>query len=224
MRLRRGRITRRGALATAAVMTLATPAFASLVVQNYMEADVSVTDACFKKVAGDDATTYAGTDANDPQVSFDGATNQITVDGAELIEEKLSVRGMQGDRVFYTDVVRYRNDCDIPLDIQLTAASVAEAGKWADKGARVYISSTPWDGTGAEPAYGVPGTTGALWDAQPITVAVGGNVSSDSTGTVTVPAGQQIRGAIAIVADHDASTNAADTATLNWIATASHAN
>ncbi len=224
MRLRRGRMTRRGALATAAIMTLATPAFASLVIQNYMEADVSVGEACFNKVAGDDATSYTGTDDNDPKVTFDGEGNVIPVDGADLIEEKLSVRGMQGDRVFYTDVVRYRNDCDVPLNIQLTAASVVDAGKWNDKGARVYISDTSWDRVGAEPDYGVPGTADGLWNDTPITISVDGTVTSDSTGTVTVPAGQEIRGSIAIVADHDAGTAIADTATLNWIATATHAN
>ncbi len=223
MKLRRGRVTRRGALAAAAIMTMATPAFASLVIQNYMEAEIEVTEACFVKVAGDDATSYTGADADNPMAAFDGTGNTIEVDGVDLIEEKLTLRGMQGDRVFYTDIVRYQNNCDVPINVQLTAGSVSDAAGWADKGVRVYISDTTWDGTTApEPAFGVPGTTGSGWNDTAITVAKGGTLSSDSTGIVPVGPGQEVRGAVAIVAEHNATLGG--TATVNWIATATHAN
>lgn len=221
MILRTGRLTRRTAIGAAALMTVASPAFASLVIDNFMEANVSVSDACFVKVAGDDATTYTGTDADDPQVLFDDEDNRLTVDGVDLLEEQLSIRGMRGDRVYYTDIVRYRNDCDVTLQIQLTGASVTDAGQWTDRSARVYLSDTVWTGEGAEPAFGVPGDPGSGWNDTPIVVAVNGSVTSSETGTVTVPPGSQIRGAIAILADAEADDAAS---VLNWTAVATHAN
>lgn len=219
----KGKITRRGALVATAMTVFATPAFASLVVQNFMEADITVADACFVKVAGDDITSYGTpTDPDDPLATFDGATNNITVEGVQLLEEKLTVRGMVGDRVTYTDVVRYENNCDVSLDIRLVASSATAAGDWVDRAARIYISDTPLPIGPTNSPTGFPGEFGAQWDTTPIVIEAGGNISVSQTGSVTVPPGEQLQGAITVSAGTGANT--AGTGTVNWVAQAVNIN
>jgi hypothetical protein len=216
--MNKGRISRRGALVATAITVFATPAFASLVVQNFMEADISVAAACFVKVAGNDIGSYTAVDADDPNAGFDGTTNTITVDGAGLLEEKLTVRGMIGDRVTYTDVVRYQNNCNVPLDVTLVASAPTATGDWTDRSARIYLSSVT-------APTGNPGAPASGWDATPIVVDAGtGNipVTNAQTGTVTVAPGAEIRGAISV----SAGVNAVATGigTVNWVAEAENSN
>jgi len=220
------KLTTRGALLLVATLVFATPAMASLVVQNFMQAEISAADPCFFKAAGDDTLTYAGADADDPFVSFDD-TQTIQVDGSNLIQENIAVRGMTGDRVVYTDIVRYQNRCDVPLQITLVADSTNGVGDWTDRSARIYLS-TASDVVGAADAdevapAGLPGDVGAAsgWDAQPIVVDAGGNVSETTTGTITLAPGRELRGAIVI----STGTGAGDgVGTINWQARATNSN
>lgn len=220
------KLTNRTALLVVATLVFATPAMASLVVQNFMQADITAADPCFFKAAGDDTLTYAGSDADDPFVAFD-ASQTIQVDGSNLIQENIAVRGMTGDRVVYTDIVRYQNRCDVPLEISLVADSANGIGDWTDRSARIYLS-TASDVIGAADAdevapSGLPGDVGAGsgWDAQPIVVDAGGNVSETATGTITLPAGRELRGAIVISTGTGAGTG---TGTINWQARATNSN
>ena len=70
------KLSTRGALLLVATLVFATPAMASLVVQNFMQAEISAVDPCFFKAPGDDTLTYTGSDADDPFVGFD-ATQTI---------------------------------------------------------------------------------------------------------------------------------------------------
>ena len=220
------KLTNRAALLVVATLVFATPAMASLVVQNFMQADISAADPCFFKAAGDDTVTYSGADADDPFVAFDD-TQTIQVDGSNLIQENIAVRGMTGDRVVYTDIVRYQNLCNVPLQITLVADSTNGVGDWNDRSARIYLS-TASDVIGAADAdevapAGLPGDVGAGsgWDAQPIVVDAGGNVSETTTGTITLPPGRELRGAIVI----STGTGAGDgTGTINWQARATNSN
>lgn len=221
-----GRLTRRSALLVVAFLVFATPAMASLVVQNYMQADISSADPCFFKAAGDDTVTYAGSDADDPFVAFD-ATQTVQIDGSNLIEETISVRGMKGDRVVYTDIVRYQNRCDVPLQISLVADSSNGTGDWTDRSARIYISASSdviaaSDANEVAPA-GLPGDIGAAsgWNGRPIVVDAGGNVSESATGTVTLPPGRELRGAIVISTGTGAGSGVGS---INWQARASNSN
>lgn len=220
------KLTTRGALLLVATLVFATPAMASLVVQNFMQADITAADPCFFKAAGDDTLTYAGSDADDPFVAFD-ASQTIQVDGSNLIQENIAVRGMTGDRVVYTDIVRYQNRCDVPLEITLVADSTNGVGDWTDRSARIYLS-TASDVIGAADAdesapAGLPGDvgTGSGWDARPIVVDAGGNVSETTTGTITLNPGRELRGAIVI----STGTGAGDgVGTINWQARATNSN
>ncbi len=220
------KLTRKTALVIVAFLVFATPAMASLVVQNFMQADISAADPCFFKVAGDDTITYTGADGDDPFVAFD-ATQTVQVDGSNLIEETISVRGMTGDRVVYTDVVRYQNRCNVPLDITLVADGANGTGDWADRSARIYISTSAGAIGAADeaevPPAGLPGDVGAAsgWDASPIVVNAGGAISETATGTVTLNPGQELRGAIVI----STGTGAGDgVGTVNWQARATNNN
>jgi hypothetical protein len=220
------KLTNRGALLIVATLVFATPAMASLVIQNFMRADISAADPCFFKAAGDDTLTYTGADADDPFVAFD-ATQTIQVDGSNLIQERISVRGMTGDRVVYTDIVRYQNRCNVPLRITLVADSTNGVGNWTDRSARIYLS-TASDVIGAADANeqapaGLPGDVGAGsgWDARPIVVDAGGNVSETSTGTITLAPGRELRGAIVISTGTGAGNGVG---TINWQARATNSN
>lgn len=224
--MQKRKMSRRGALIATGLTVFATPAFASLIVQNYMEADFNVADACFVKIAGRDTLTYLGTDLNDPLATFDGVTNTIQVDGANLIEEKLRIRGMKGDRVTYTDVVRYQNNCDIPLQVSLIASSATATGDWADRSARIYISDQASPVGAAIPTKpsGAPGAPASGWNGTPIVVEVGGAIpaSNAQTGTVVVAPGQEIFGALTLAAGTAATTTGVGT--VNWVAQALNAN
>lgn len=220
-----GRITRRAQLILVAMFVFATPAMASLVVQNFIEADITSGDACFVKIAGNDAASYTGSDANDPLASFSATdTDTIEINGASLLEEKITIRGMRGDRVMYTDVVRYQNNCDIALDIRLVTDASTAIGDWTDRSARIYLSGSAV-ALGADPGLGIPGAPGAGWDATPIVVeANSGAIPSgnQSTGAVTVAPGQELRGAFTI-SSGVGSVNGS-VGTINWVAEATNAN
>ncbi len=220
------KLSTRGALLIVATLVFATPAMASLVVQNFMQAEITAADPCFFKAAGDDTISYTGADADDPFVAFDD-TQTIQVDGSNLIQENIAVRGMTGDRVVYTDIVRYQNRCNVPLQITLVADSANGVGDWTDRSARVYLS-TASDVIGADDADevappGLPGDVGAGsgWDARPIVVDAGGNVSETTTGTITLAPGRELRGAIVISTGTGAGNG---TGTINWQARATNSN
>ena len=220
------KLSTRSALLVVAALVFATPAMASLVVQNFMQANITAAEPCFFKAAGDDTLTYTGTDADDPFVAFDDSQT-VQVDGSNLIEENIAVRGMRGDRVAYTDVVRYQNRCDVPLQITLVADSTIGSGDWTDRSARVYLS-TASDVIGAADASevapaGLPGDigVGSGWDARPLVIDAGGNISETSTGTITLAPGRELRGAIVISTGTGAGNGVAS---VNWQARAVNSN
>lgn len=222
-----GRISRRAMLIIVGMLVFATPAMASLVVQNFMEADISSADACFVKVAGDDFTSYTGAGATDPLASFsaDETTDTIEINGADLLEEKITIRGMRGDRVLYTDVVRYQNNCDISFDIRLVTDATTATGDWTDRSARIYLSALP-AALGIDPVgLGTPGVVGEGWDVTPILVEANTGAiptGNQATGFVTVAPGQEIRGAFVVAAGVNAPSNS--NGTVNWVAEARNAN
>ncbi len=222
-----GRISKRVALATVALLVFATPAMASLVIQNQMQANITSAQACFEKTPGDDNASYTGATATSPLGGFsnDPEADTIVLDGVTMIEELLTVRGMRGDRVIYTDLVRFQNNCDIPLDVSLVADATTGTGDWIDRSARVYLSATPGAIGGVDPVLGRPGSAEGGWDPTPIIVEANSGaipITNARTGSVTLQPGQELRGAIAI----SAGINSADGSigTLNWVAEAVHNN
>jgi len=213
------RMSRRAAAIAVGMLAIGTPAGASLLVENFMEASITAAPACFNKVAG--GGIYVPGDADDPQAEFDG-TNTTTEDGVLVTEELLTIRGMVGDRVTYTRVVEYKNDCDIPLEVSLVNG--VSAGTWAERTARVYISKNGnpadlIDRDDATDAGPVDLADSDDWVDTYIEVDKGGVVSSPSTTVVTIPPGESRFGAISITSSN-ADTGAIDT--INWTAQAVH--
>lgn len=195
-------MNRRAASLVLAFTLVATPAMASIIVQNYMQADITAQPACFHKVAGSD-TALAGS-----LVTFNGTATTTSADNVTLLEETLGITGMIGDRVTYTDIVRYKNDCSFPLTLTLNSAT---ATSWNGPSARLYVSKV------ATPVDDLSNTTD--WDATPITVTSTGTVSTAATGSVTIAAGSEAQGAI-VVETPSTATAASTIGTMNWIAQA----
>lgn len=199
-----------------AIMMLAVPAFAAVITQNFIRADVSSDAACFTKVAGADAVAF-NDPALDPYIEFDNTVAVVdTGSGLSLLQERLTVEGYAGDRITYTDYVHYENNCDTPLTVQLVAepdfnGDAAKDGSWADVQATVYLSVA---------TNGTAGTnlSGPDWDASPI--VVNATAAPGSTGAVTILPGEYVQGAIVI--DADVASAGSGPYTLRYTAQAAH--
>ena len=205
----KGRISRRTAVAATAMTVFATPAFASLVIQSYMRADITVADNCLVSRAGSDVASY--TTAAGPDADF--ATGNMAPTRVTFEEDTLTIRGMQGDRVIYTDVARIRNECDVPLTVQLNMDG-SQGGGWTDRYAEVYLSSValPLDSV---QNLGFPTDSSGNWVATPLAVDSGGNVVNAQSSVVPVGPNQEIRIATLIEAGTTPSSLSA-TSSMSW--------
>ncbi|MEM7093191.1 MAG: hypothetical protein AAF567_09335 [Actinomycetota bacterium] len=200
--------TRRSAAIVVALLMIAAPAGASVIVQNYMEAEVSAVAPCFAKTVGADPDPVGTPGA---LITYDGTGNTTTVDGVDLIEERITLTGMVGDRVIYTDVVNYVNNCTDPITVQLTSTGVS--GDWSDFSAEIWISNV------ANPANIDPNQDPALTDDWNDTLLfVGDPFVAGSTGSVVVAPGASVQGAF--VVSTDVAIAGGTTATVNWVAEA----
>ena len=120
---------------------------------------------------------------------------------------------MTGDRVIYTDVVRYENNCTEAIDVVLTTNAVS--GDWSELAAEIWISNI------AAPAAVDPNLdgVGGDWNDDYIIVPAGTAAGAfvDSTGVITVAAGGEVQGAFVVSSD---IAFTAGTATVNWVAQA----
>lgn len=209
----KARISRRTAVVATALAAFATPAFASLVIQSYMKADISLADNCLITQAGTDVTNYSTADG--PNAAFAtgdmGGSPRVTFE-----EDTLSVRGMDGDRVIYTDVARIQNTCDVPLRVSLTIEG-AQTGDWTDRYAEVYLSSVP-TAFGATTALGYPTDTSGNWITNPISVDSTGTPVGTTSTEVVVPADQELR--VATLIEAGTGSNLAATSNMSWEVTA----
>lgn len=214
------RVTRRAAIATVAFVSIAAPAAAGVLIQNFIKGTVTAVAPCFVKVAGVDSTTYGTAGAlagTGPYVKFD-ATPTLSAGGVALINETVAIRGFSGDRTKYTDVIRYQNNCAVPMNIRLTAeadpaAGAVTSGPW-DSSVRVFLSTAaatvPVASTSLE-------TDTTNWNQQFFIDAAGTIVTTGST-TITVAAGGQLQGAFTV--DVPSTAVAASTRTFRYTATA----
>ena len=189
----RRRMTLRGAVAAILAIAVATPVLAAVLIQNFMRADIETVAACFTKVEGGDATTYSAAGA-DPYANVD-TTSTVTANGIDFLQEEVTVKGYDGDRTIYTDVVRYQNNCDNDLSVQLRlendVAGNARVQNWGagDMAAAIYLSDVPV--TIDDPANG--GTDLVTnWDGSPIMVDGSANVVNANTGSVVIAPGEEI--------------------------------
>lgn len=220
----RRRVSRRAAIATVALMSVAAPAAASVIIENFIKADVTVAAACFTKVGGQDHTAYnnGGVAPVAPSalwVNFD-TTPTLSAGGVNLINETVSLRGYAGDRTRFTDVIRYKNDCGFPLSVKLIseadpAAGAAVSGSW-DGGVSVFLSKVADPVGGAAPTSSVDLAGDSVnWNKQ-FAIDNTGAVTTTGAVAVTVPAGDELQGGFLV----DLANTATGTRTLRFTAQA----
>ncbi len=204
--MQKRRITARLAAVLVALLMIAVPAAATVITENFMRGDVAGGVACFVKVAGPDAAATADADVDVTSTIVSAST------GVTLLQETITVAGYAGDRVTYTDVVRYQNNCDYDITLTLVAeddpaGGTAISGTWADKYAAVYLSSTA--GAGA-PVGAAPDWSGTFIEVS------GGALTGPTAGSVTVAQGTEVQSAFVIETDAGTAT----TGTLRYTAQA----
>jgi hypothetical protein len=208
-------MTRRWAGILIAMMMIAVPASAAVITQNFMRADVSVNAACFTKTAGDDVSSGSGF-----MTFAGGATIQDSSGTVDLIQETMSVQGFAGDRLIYSDAVRFNNNCPDTIALAFVseidpAGNIAvdpafvPGGFWADVDIALYIATV------ASPT----GTPGASADWQ-VMMRVNGGTVTDQISTVNIPNGATR--SMAVVLDTDDGVTTTATGTLRWTAQATH--
>lgn len=204
-----GSFTKVGALGIIVVILLAVPVAAAISVQNFLTADVQVADACFDKTAGSDVSSGTGF------LTFD-ATTTVSDGGVNLVQESLTIRAFAGDRLLYTDAMRYNNNCGSPLLLQLDTAPdpannpslvPSTGGIWDNVNITFYVQ----DPSGTTVA-GLDGTHTELLSVS------GGTLST--TGSLTIADGGTA--IMSIIVDTDGSALVGDSGTLRWIAIADH--
>ena len=212
----RRRVSRRTAVATVALMAIAVPAGASVIIQNFIVANVTGKAACFVKVGGTDSTTYgtaAALAGAGPYVKVD-TTPTLAVGGVNLINETIDIRGFAGDRTKYTDVIRYQNNCAVPVTVRLVAEAdpagglVTSAG-WNDMVVRGFLSKV------AAPVVSTTLETDAInWDQQ-FSISSAGAVTASGS-AITIAAGAELQGAFSV----DVTKGATTTRNFRYTATA----
>jgi hypothetical protein len=209
-------MTRRTAVVLVMLMMIAVPATAAVITQNFMRADVSLQAACFTKTAG--------TDTAGDFVTFTEATTVDAGGNVTLLQETTELIGFSGDRMIYSDAVRFNNTCGSPIQVSLVSQNdpagqpalepPAVAGSvWEDVNVKLYLSDVP---LADDP--GIPTDGNTNWELM-LTIDNGGTV--EAGGTVTIPNSGVRRLAFVIDTQHDVALPT-DTAILRWTAQAIH--
>lgn len=219
----RRRVSRRMAIASVALMSVAAPAAASVVIQNFIVGNVTGAPACFVKIAGNDSTVYGTAGAlagSGPYVKTDPTTTLVT-GGITYINEKVDIRGFAGDRTKYTDVIRYKNTCTVPVSVRLIAeadpaANPAVSVSWGttDMNVRAFISKVAAPALPASLSSVTLETDTTNWDQQFSISAAGVVVAAGSAQTVA--SGAELQGAFSV----DVSTGVTATRTFRYTAQA----
>ncbi len=179
-KVRRRRMKRRAAVVAAGLMSVATVAGASVLIQNFMAVDFDAgAPPCLIKTIGDDANDPG--DATDFE-GFDFTLGTTNVDNVDLTQEKITINGLTGDRVVAEEVYVIENNCDSPLDVSLVNGVQTDA--FTQKHLEVWL--------GTPTAAGYPGPTNATYDASPLVFDAVAADQNFTTGTVTIPAGSEV--------------------------------
>jgi hypothetical protein len=221
--IRRARVLRGGVLLLVALS--GGVAGAAVVVRNFMTAEVIRQEPCLRVVHGTDHAAYP---SGFPSVvlSTDDVANPV---GVPIRRELITLRGVKPTRTVLGDALRIRNRCTTAVTVTLSATAhdtlPAIEGEWNDLGLRAYLSIastaapatdllaplTPAAAIARGRSLGDP-TVVASWNQTPVRVTAStggvGTVSSTSTGSVTIPAGQDIQ--VALVTDAGSNATASD--------------
>jgi hypothetical protein len=215
------RMTRRGAGILIALMLIAVPAAAAVMTQSFVTATATLDDTCFDLVAGNDVNF---TDL----VTFDPSGTIVATDGsAELVQAAVGIKGQVGDRMVYSDVARFTNNCGSVV-LELLSTSDPEGGNelepavgpgsiWESVDIRVYVQDAGSVATTSNPL-----DNPADWEE--LLTVINGSVTE--SGSVLMPNASERR--LAFVVDTDSSyvpdlvTPANNQLTWRWTAKATY--
>ena len=217
----RRRISRRSAIATVALISITAMAGASVIIQNFIVGNVTGKGACFVKIAGQDSVNYgtpAALGGAGPYVKTD-ITPVLAAGGVNLINETIDIRGFAGNRTKYTDVIRYRNNCTIPMTVRLVAeadpaGNVATSAGWNDMVVRAFVSKVAAPTLPSSLASTALETDAVNWDQQ-FSISSAGVVTASGLAQ-TVAAGAELQGAFSV----DVTFGSISTRTFRYTATA----
>ena len=211
--LRKRRMRRRAAALTAGMLSVATVAGASVLIQNFMAADFKAGNPpCLIKTAGEDS--------NDPGddtdfEGFDFTLGTTNVDNVDLTQEKITINGLTGDRVVAEEVYVIENNCDSELTVSLVNGALT--GPFDQRHLEVWLGQPTTGGGATATTTGFPGSTNTTWTAVPlefdpaVAPATTGTVTTGTSGTVVIPAGEEVP--VGMVVSTGATATGTDTAT-----------
>jgi hypothetical protein len=210
------RMTRRTAVVLVALMMIAVPATAAVITQNFMRADVTLNAACFTKTAGNDA-------AGSGFLTFTESTVVDPGRGVTLFQERTELDGFAGDRMIYSDAVRFNNNCGHQIQVSLVSQNdpagapalepdASGPSIWDDVNVKIYLATGPGD-------PGIPSDSNAGWELM-LTVDNGGTVTQG--GSVFI--GNATDHRLAFVVDTQAGLTPIpiESAIIRWTAQAVH--
>jgi len=214
------------------MLTMATPAYAAILVQNFMQFDVVVDTPPIEKIAGaDDATsTYLTVNLGGTISNSDNTLPTPGANATNLSHEEISFTCFAGDRTYYTDVFQLNNtDAAAAWDVNLTvesdlAGNAAVSDTFSAGDADIWLFVSEIDSTGGALVTETPNpgnyTSLTEWydnDAgdggvQAIQLEVNAGTLSTaqaSTGQFSIPSGEDRQVALVV----DCGANMVDTET-----------
>jgi hypothetical protein len=216
------------------MLTMATPAYAAILVQNFMQFDFTVEAPPITKSPGvdDAATTYLTVNLGGTISNEDDTTGPLNGTDTYLSHEEISFTCFQGDRTYYTDVIQLNNvtaaeDWDVTLRVEAdlnggAATAYVDGNTDGDDDIDIWLFTSNTDSTGGlvteTPNPGSYGTlTQWLNGAAPngaIQLEVIDSAMSilhSTTGAFTIPQGEQRQLALVVDCGENVET-AADNA------------
>ncbi len=223
MKLFKGK-KRSGLIALAVLAFTAAPVLAAVIVQNFVQSNVTVAEAPIVKEAGaDDATTDFLTINTTATVVNNDDNDGVGADTA-ITNEQVDFTCFTGDRTYYTDALRLRNttteDWDVTLRVENDIAGnpSVSGGAFGDN-ADIWLYVNNADAPVANIAVPNP-TSGALdaaWNGDYIQIESDGTVMSVTDGVIapfTIPAGEERQ--VALVVDCGAAATTGTTGTFRF--------
>lgn len=174
----RRRMAKTAAAAAFVLGVTALPAAATMIMQNFIEADIQAAPACMVKTAGADAGHTSGL------VTFNTTNTQSNnaTDGVQLLNETFTIKALKGDRLISSSAGVITNNCTYPLTVSLVAeGQLGDAmweGSWTDISADLYLGTA--NGTATTDF-----SNASAWLTSPIHANSTG-VTDTQTGSVTL--------------------------------------
>jgi len=213
-------------IALSLVILAGAPVAAAVLVQNFMQADITVDDPPIVKLAGADAatTSYLTVDLGSTISNDDNTLGTPGSDAVNLSHEEISFTCFAGDRTYYTDVIQLDNTAGADWDVTLTvendlAGNAALTDGFTAGDADIWLFTSENDSSTPISQMPNPGSYGSLtawYDSAAPNGAiqlevVAGTLSTAQavTGPFTIPAGEQRQ--LALVVDCGANMVDAET-------------